>query len=101
MSILKGSLQTVVLGGVASDLGVGVDVANIGSNTRSVDDIVEGEVGDMRVFLQQQGQRLTNTTGSTEDSNLGEVGSRGREGTLSGNGAEDTRGSKHVGYEER
>lgn len=36
-------------------------------------DIVEGELGDAGVELQQEGQWLTDATGSTENSDLGEL----------------------------
>lgn len=34
-------------------------------------DVVESELGNTGVELQQQGERLANTTGSTEDGDLG------------------------------
>ena len=40
----------------------GVDVADIGNDTGSSSDIVENELGDKRVKLHQQSQRLTNPT---------------------------------------
>eukprot|EP00128_Syssomonas_multiformis_P002965 Colp12_sorted_trinity150504_noHs@4722 len=58
---------------VASDLGRGVDVAKISGNTRGVHDIVEGEVGDIRVLLNEEGEGLTNTTRGTENSDLVQV----------------------------
>ena len=39
--------------------------------TGTATDIVEGELRDTGVELQQQGQRLANATGSTEDGDLG------------------------------
>ena len=40
-------------------------------HTGSSSDIVEGEVGDSWVELEQQRQWLADTTGGTEDSDLG------------------------------
>lgn len=39
--------------------------------TRSTADVVEGEVSDKGVLLHEQGQRLANATGGTENGNLG------------------------------
>lgn len=41
--------------------------------TGSATDIVEGELSDARVQLHEQGKRLADTTGSTEDGDLGEL----------------------------
>jgi hypothetical protein len=41
--------------------------------TRSHADIVQGKLGDSGVELEQQGQRLTNATSSTEDGHLGQL----------------------------
>lgn len=73
----------------ASYLALGVDVADISGNTcigslaegpklqgqlgrptGSQADVVEGELADARVQLQQQGERLADTTGSTENCDL-------------------------------
>jgi hypothetical protein len=52
---------------------------NLGlGHTGSSTDIVEGEVGNLGVELQEEGERLANTTGGTEDGNLGEL-ERGKE----------------------
>jgi hypothetical protein len=58
-------------GGNGSDLALGVDVRDIGSDTWCHADIIEGELGDPRVQLEQQRQWLTDTTGGTEDGDLG------------------------------
>lgn len=50
---------------VASDGAVGVDVAQISSDTRATADIVEGELGHSGVELHQQGERLANASRST------------------------------------
>jgi len=92
---LKGLLETVILRSEASNLGVGVDVAQISSNTGRVDNIVQGEVSDSGVVLEEKGERLANTTSSTENGNLGKVGSGGGEGALNSDGRENTGGSKH------
>jgi hypothetical protein len=36
-------------------------------------DVVEGKLADSRVELQQEGQRLANATGSTENSDFGRL----------------------------
>ena len=41
--------------------------------TRGATDIVEGEVGDTRVQLHEEGERLANATGGTENGDLGEL----------------------------
>lgn len=78
--------------GRAAYLALGVDVANVGSDTwepsawvqrsralRAIPirvrtggeaDVVEGELGDARVELEEQRQRLANATGGTEDGDL-------------------------------
>lgn len=52
---------------------LGVDVADISGNTGCHADIVEGELADTWVELQEKGERLTDTTGGTEDDDLGEL----------------------------
>jgi hypothetical protein len=44
---------------------------NIIIHTGSTADIVESELGNTGVELQQQGERLANTTGGTENGDLG------------------------------
>ena len=78
ISILEGGFGSVVLGEVASDFlvlliavvggtyrdilecthGNGRDVGQVGSDTWGVDDIVEGQFGDQRRCLEQEGQWL-------------------------------------------
>jgi hypothetical protein len=70
-------------------------IPQISSNTGRVDNIVQGEVGNLGVVLEQKGKGLTDTTGSTKDSNLGEVGSRGGESALSSDRGEGTGSGKH------
>ena len=41
-----------------TDLATGVDVANVGSDTRGAADIVEAQVGDMGVDLEEKRERL-------------------------------------------
>lgn len=41
--------------------------------TRSHADVVQGKLSHSRVELEQQGQRLANATGSTEDGHLGQL----------------------------
>lgn len=50
---------------------LGVDVRDVSSDTWAALDIVQSELADARVELQQQGQRLADTTGGTEDGDLG------------------------------
>jgi hypothetical protein len=40
-------------------------------------DVVEGQLGDPGVELEQQGERLTNATGGTEDGDLGRLQGNG------------------------
>lgn len=50
-----------------------VDVTDIRGNTWATLDIVEGKLADPWVELEQEGQRLTNATASTEHDDLGEL----------------------------
>mmetsp|Transcript_34807 Transcript_34807/g.62611 ORF Transcript_34807/g.62611 Transcript_34807/m.62611 type:complete len:358 (-) Transcript_34807:71-1144(-) len=68
VSTTKG-LSEVVLG-EALNLGVGVDVGNISSNTGGTKKIVEVKVRDLAVHLHEHGEGLTDATSSTEDSDL-------------------------------
>jgi len=52
-------------------------VRDIRSNTRSADNVVQGELADPGVELQEEGERLTDTAGGTEDGDFG-----GLEGVL-------------------
>ena len=54
----------------------GVDVANIGGDTRSTTDIVEAELGDELVLLEQEGKGLTDSSTSAEDGDLCLAGRR-------------------------
>lgn len=56
---------------VARDSAVGVDVAEVSSDTRGTADVIEGELGNTGVELQEQREGLANATGSTEDGDLG------------------------------
>jgi hypothetical protein len=87
LGVLEAVTETAGIGVVASDGAVGVDVAEISSDTcqesdnamrcdrchhtGSTADIVEGELRNTGVELQEQGQRLANTTGGTENGDLG------------------------------
>jgi hypothetical protein len=57
-------------------IALGVDVADISGDTRTASDVVKGELGDARVELEEEGERLTDTTAGTEDDNLGELDGR-------------------------
>lgn len=65
-----------------------VDMADIGSNTGSAANIVEAELGDVRVELEEKGQGLADSSASAKDGNLGLTGSRRRE--LAGDGGDGT-----------
>lgn len=52
---------------------LGVDVADISGNAGGTADVEEGELGDTRVKLEEEGQRLADSAASTEDGNLGEL----------------------------
>lgn len=52
---------------------LGVDVADISGNTGCQADIVECELADTWVELQEKRERLSDTTGGTEDDDLGEL----------------------------
>lgn len=54
----EGLLHSIIGGEVAVDFGDGGDVGQIGRNTGSVDDIVEGEVVDLFAGLEEERQRL-------------------------------------------
>lgn len=60
-------LHAIILGEVASNLCGSGDVRDIGSNTGGVDNIVEGELRDERRGLEEEGERLSDTTGSTSN----------------------------------
>ncbi len=55
-----------------------VDVRDIGGDTRSALDIVQRELGHSGVELEEEGQRLANATGSTEDGDFGSLDSEQR-----------------------
>jgi hypothetical protein len=52
---------------------LGVDVADISGNAGGATDIEERELSDTGVELEEEGQRLSNSSTSTEDGNLGEL----------------------------
>lgn len=62
-----------------TDLTGRVDVADIGGDTRSTTDIIKAQRGDQRVSLEEKGERLSDTSTSAEDGDLGLTGSRGGE----------------------
>jgi hypothetical protein len=57
-------------------------VAQVSSNTRATADIIESKFRNTRVELEQERERLANATSGTEDSDLGGLAGRGREGPL-------------------
>ena len=52
---------------------LGVDVADISGNAGGATDIEEGELSDTGVELEEERQRLSDSTAGTEDGNLGEL----------------------------
>jgi len=50
-------------------------VADIGGDTGCATDIVESELSNSGVELEEEGERLTDTTSSTEDSDTGVLSS--------------------------
>lgn len=52
------------------NLGVGVDVGEIGGNSWSVNDIVESKMGDEGILLEKETQWLSDSSGGSEQSNL-------------------------------
>ena len=61
--LLEGTGEVTLGGlGVSDDGGGGVDVANISGNTGGTTEVVEGEGGDERVGLEEEGEGLSNTT---------------------------------------
>ena len=58
---------------VATYNALGVDVANISANAGGALDVEEGELGDARVELEEERQRLADSAAGTEDGNLGEL----------------------------
>lgn len=73
LSALDGGGKTGGRGVEALDGGLRVDVGKVGGDTGSAADVVEGEVGDTGVQLHEQGERLADTTGGTENGDLGEL----------------------------
>jgi hypothetical protein len=57
-------------GACGEHLRSGVDVADIGGDTGGPSDIVKGELGNQRVELHQQRQRLPDTPGGAKDGDL-------------------------------
>jgi hypothetical protein len=82
LSISESLLQSGGSRVISGNGAVGVDVAEISSDTRAAADIVKSELANTGVELHQQRQRLTNTTGGTEDGDLGSLASRGGESPL-------------------
>lgn len=60
LDILEGLSEFIL--GIPDDVAGGVDVTDISGNTGSTSDIVEAQGGDERVRLEEQRQRLANTT---------------------------------------
>lgn len=62
MGILQGSIHVVLA--VSGDSGLCVDVREIGSDSGSVDNIIERQVGDQVRLLQEQREGLSDSSGS-------------------------------------
>jgi len=71
LSASQALLEVLVALVVALDSALGVDVADISGDTGCATDIVESELSNSGVELEEEGERLTNTTSSTEDSDTG------------------------------
>ena len=81
-------LHVARAGRVKAHLALGVDVGDIGSNTGRTANIVEGELGDVGVELEEEGQGLANSSTGTEDGDLGLASGGGGEGAgVGGEGA--------------
>lgn len=52
---------------------LGVDVADISGDAGGTANVVEGELSDAGVELEEERQRLSDSTAGTEDGNLGEL----------------------------
>lgn len=52
---------------------LGVDVSDISGDTWTTLDIVEGKLANAWVELEEEGQRLANSTTRAEDDDLGEL----------------------------
>jgi hypothetical protein len=79
----QGVLQAIILGKVAGDFGNRRDVRKVGSDTGSVNNIIQGELIDQRASLQEERERLANATRGTENNSFNhdvesEVGGLGR-----------------------
>lgn len=73
-----------------------VDVANIGGNTRCTTDIVEAQSSDVLVELQEQRERLANSSSSAKNGDLVLTRSGRRELASLGEGASG-RAGEHRG----
>jgi hypothetical protein len=74
-------------------LGRGVDVGDVGGDAGGAGDIVEGEGGDERVQLHEEGERLPDAAGRAEDGDLPLRLAGG--GGVAAAAAEDLRGGSH------
>ena len=63
MCVLEGLVHGILT--VACNSRTGVDVREICSDSGGVDDVVEGEVGDVFCLLQEEREGLTNTARGT------------------------------------
>lgn len=73
--------------GVTTHLAGGVNVADIGCDTRRTTDIVEAQGGDEFVLFEEQRERLANASSGAEDGDFCLARGRGRELARVGRGA--------------
>lgn len=73
----------------------GIDVTDICSDTRSTTNIVKAQGSDVRVQLKQEGERLANTSTSTENGDLLLTSSRGGEEAGGMGEATENRAGQH------
>lgn len=85
-AIIGSRRPSALAGKMAGGFGIGGDVAQIGSNSRSSNYVVTGELIDLWTELAKHGKGLANSTGGAEDGNLGRGCGGGREGAGGGLG---------------
>lgn len=69
-------------------------MGNISGDSGGTTNVEQGELGDERVLLEEERQRLSDSSSGSEHGDLDGTGAGGGEGTTAENGASD--GSEHV-----
>jgi len=77
-NLTRGPCPLLTLQGIAQLVGtdesgglaLGVDVRQIGGHTGRMDDVVEGQIGDQGILLEEQRQRLANSSSGAADGHL-------------------------------